>query len=213
LTKSIFMLYDNIDFIDNKPIKGGDFLMVKYLCVLFIMVIAFSYCAFAYVGAGNLVNGDFESGFTGWSAYHAVTTWVLGARTGGSGAWYSHISTTVAGGSIYQTETRASTNGDWWRLTGWVRMAVGNTGNFGFFGTLSPYSPASTNAVITGNGNWVFYTVKQKWTIPNDYANGYRDVQLAIDQIGNADLDDVATYDQGTVPASLIDFTADWSLK
>jgi hypothetical protein len=154
----------------------------------------------------GFVNGDFELGggsFTGWTGY-GVYSIVSGARSGGSGTHVAYIYNAIPPpGSIRQTVSGITTNGNVWRLIGWLRAGAGNNTpvDFGFFGSTSPYGASSTNASVpTSATSWAAYTVNHFWTSANT-ADGYRDVGVTVSGTGpdSVTVDDI-TLQNTTVP-------------
>lgn len=189
--------------------------MIKYLCVLFVVVIALPYCAWA------LTNGDFETSDIGiqpanWYKFSCDSfTTGSGARTGGSGTKIGQGYNSAGSGGIYQTETGVPTSPGvypaTWSVIGWVRL-VDDTTNFafGWQGTLSPYSPAGENITTPpALGVWTRMIVTHTWSAPSSYNEGWRDVQLNFR--GHADLDDIIAF--AGIPVSLVDFSAEVTRK
>ena len=192
--------------------------MIKYIAILFVMVIALPYCAFA------LTNGNFETSAIGvqpanWSGYSlTLFTTGGGARTGGAGTKIGVGYNASGAGSIYQTETGVPLTGypAQWHVEGWVRLVDNATNfNFGWFGSAPPYGPSSHNISTAPTlGVWTSLVVIHTWSAPSTYTDGWRDVQVNF--TGVIQLDDFHA-DVG-VPVTLSRFKAgagsqDWCLE
>lgn len=160
----------------------------------------------------NFTNGSFETDLSSWLSYHVTTTQVAGTRTGGTGTKVANIVNTTPQGSFYQTglDTQILTNGQPWRTRAWIRYTsagTGSAGNFGFWGTNSPYTASTTNAVVPGTATaWTQYSVTHSWTSAA-YTDGYCDIQFSFTAGAATD-----TVQMDDVELANVAGVSDWAL-
>jgi hypothetical protein len=167
--------------------------MRKTILFLSIFAVSIPVLCFAVTnGSFEVAPGVLGEGWLTWSV--DTKSQVAGQRTGGSGTYVWEL-TDAGGGSLYQTETSADAS-ETWRVQGWIYLTTGATASsVGWFDSVSPYAPATTNVSITNIGTWETFSVNTTFTAApaGGDGTGYRDVQVNFS--GTVRVDDWETTD------------------